>query len=186
MQMGIAAPLLAMEARGASPEELETAAFGLAKVQFPPEKLTDLKGKAKKYCTDNSCDGFSETDYGNIALVLWAYFTDAVERGGAKVPTTKKELFDLLDAAYEAQSKNGKSGEIIARNSKDWEKDWEHVTNYCAYRCGLHAADIAKTGNTITPDNYRAAFQQTSVEIKTLVIKIVRNGKEKEIKGGGC
>ncbi len=185
MQMGILAPLLAMEARGASPAELETAAVGLVKTPIPPGKLKEFKDKAKQHCKENNCDGFDENQYGLIASVLWAYFTDAVERGGAKIPTVSAELAALLDAAYKADSGKGKSGELVASRTKDWGDIWEHVTNYCAYRCGLHAAAIAK-GNTITPDNYSVAYGKTSAEIETLTAKIKRNGRDEVIKGGGC
>jgi len=186
MQMGIAAPLLAMEARGATPAEVEAEAMKLAKVPFPREKLTALKGKAKKYCDDNSCQGFDETEYGIIALLLWDQFCGGVESGGAKIPESGTRLAKLLDAAYSAtseKSKDATSGELIASRVHEWGDKYKSVTNYCAFRCGIHAAQSAGIGMKITPHDYDVAFKKTSAEMWEMVERIK---PEDRILGGGC
>jgi hypothetical protein len=186
MQMGIAAPLIAMEARGASDKEVAAAAAQLAKIPIPTPKLDDFKTRAEAYCTNNACEGFEKDKYGEIANVLWAYFCAGVEYAGAKVPERDPALSALLEAAYTAQSDSGKSGELIASRLKEWGDVYEHVTNYCAFSCGIYAAEIAKAGKEVTAPNYLVAFGKTSAGMKGLVKRINSNGGRARILGGGC
>lgn len=194
MQMGIAAPLIAMEARGADPAALEAEAMKLLRVPFPESKLTEFKTRGKEFCANkkNHCDGFDETEYGLIALLLWDQFCGGVESGGAKVPDTNPQLSKLLDAAYAATSKTttaGTSGELIASRVANWGNKYKNVTNYCAFRCGIHAAQSAGIGMKIEPKDYKTAFVRTSDEMQALVARIrppMDRDEEPRIRGGGC
>lgn len=189
MQLGLAAPLIALEAKGACPEEIEAAAAKLALVQFPDKKLQEFKGKAKKYCEDTRCDCFDDAKYGTIAMLLWNQFCGGVAAREAKVPESGTKLEQLLDAAYAATSpetKGAKSGELIASRLKDWGSLHEDPTNHCAYLCGLYAADYAGTGKKVKPDHYQAAFERTSKEMKGMIARIIAQGGTGRIRGGGC
>jgi hypothetical protein len=198
MQLGIAAPLVAMKAAGASDEEISIAAIALADI--PPGAWQEIKqnasdrARAKGYTA-----GHNEAKLGRVAGTLWKHFADGVRQGGSQMPSSGAEKRKLLLAAYTMSSgrlddQTGRmelSGDLIVDCLPLWDaNDKEPTTDYCAYRCGIHAAKIAirlqqpEVGHTM----YQEAFETTRAEMSPIVdrARCLYGSSGPHIKGGGC
>jgi hypothetical protein len=168
-----------MEAKGQDKKHIAKAARIFAKI--PGTKLDDLTNQAHNYCaTPGKCIDFDDYEFLLVAVVLWKYFIEGVDYGCASLPNDQATLEALLQQAYDATSKNGKSGELIASRIHEWGNKWEHVTNYCAFRCGIHAAEEAGVGGVVKAAEYKAAFKTTYDEMALMMSKCPH------ARGGGC
>jgi hypothetical protein len=187
MQMGLAAPLISLAAQGASAEDVTAEALRLARI--PTDAADDLWAKAEAHCTgagSASCAGLKREEFLPVVAVLWDYFQKGVEAAKAVVPTDATDLKALLLGAYETENQGKKkSGNLTAERIKKWPADYEHVTNYCAFRCGVHAGEHAGRGNTIVLTDYQAAFKVTEAEMIFLLGK-ARGGAPPPDRGGSC
>jgi hypothetical protein len=184
MQMGFTASLVALEARGASAQEICGCAEELA--QIPGDILDLFARMAADHCaTDNAnCGTFDEAKFRTVACVLWIYFTRGVLHARARLPEGEPLVALLKQTYVTSGTSQQESGDLIARRIQHWSTNWEHVTNYCAFRCGYHAGKEVGVDNPVTVEAYRVAYSATETEMKGMMDS-VRGGTGFGT-GGGC
>lgn len=186
MQMGLLTPVVALEARGASAAEVSAALSTISRL--PDATKTRLKDKARPHCQANqaTCGGpLDEQGFDDIVDILWTYLRAGIEHSKARVPESESAVADfLVDVVYEKlNSKRRRSGELIAERVHMWVNRYEHVTNYCAFRCGFLAGKRAGPGRVVEQAHYDAAFNETELEMDAM---LARTGSQEPSRGGAC
>lgn len=147
-----------------------------------------LKHKARPHCQANpaECGGsLDEQGFDDIVDILWTHLRAGIEHSKAQVPASDTAVADFLaDVVYEkSNGEHRRSGDLIAERVRTWTNRHEHLTNYCAFRCGFLAGKRAGPGRIVGQAHYDPAFDETEREMETM---ISRSGSEEPSRGGAC